>query len=113
LKIFRQNFLKTNIPSLNSTADFFVRKGYFGGATDHYIQRGENLYYYDVNSLYLYAMFNNMPYKLIKYHSNLRNTKLDDFFGFCLVKVDTPTDLKIPLLPYRNKNSQIIFPLGT
>lgn len=36
-----------------------IRQGYFGGATDSYIPSGgkaKNIYTYDVNSLYPYAM---------------------------------------------------------
>ena len=36
----------------------FVRKSYFGGATDYYRGHGYNLKYYDVNSLYPFAMKN-------------------------------------------------------
>ena len=61
LKIFRSKFLDTKIPILNSVDDFFIRKSYIGGATDYYKLYGENLYYYDVNSLYPYAMLNPMP----------------------------------------------------
>ena len=54
LKIFRQKFLNKEkfIPILNKSVDSFIRKGYYGGATDYYRLKGENLYYYDVNSLY-------------------------------------------------------------
>jgi hypothetical protein len=61
MKIFRQSFLKLTIPSLNSHLDSYIRLGYFGGATDHYKQYGENLYHYDVNSLYPFVMLNDMP----------------------------------------------------
>ena len=42
------------IPSRN--ADMFIRSGYYGGHSDVYKPYGENLYYYDVNSLYPYIM---------------------------------------------------------
>lgn len=41
----------------------FIRYGYYVGATDYYKKYGENLYYYDVNSLYPYAMLKDMPFK--------------------------------------------------
>ncbi|KAF5182439.1 Dna polymerase, partial [Thalictrum thalictroides] len=59
LKIFRQNFFDDetfhiNIPNRNQ--DTFIRRGYYGGHVDVYKPHGENLYYYDVNSLYPYIM---------------------------------------------------------
>ena len=43
--------MKINIPILNRVEDRFLRQGYYGGATDYYRMYGENLKYYDVNSL--------------------------------------------------------------
>jgi hypothetical protein len=40
-KIFRQEFLKINIPILDTVEDSFVRGSYFGGATDYYRKYGE------------------------------------------------------------------------
>jgi hypothetical protein len=36
MKIFRHKFLKVNIPILKRIDDSFIRKSYFGGATDYY-----------------------------------------------------------------------------
>ena len=113
LKIFRQKFLKKDIPILTKSCDSFVRRGYYGGATDYYHLQGENLYYYDVNSLYPYAMLNPMPLKIIKFHHDLSNVDLNNFFGFCLVKATCPIDIPIPLLPFRDKAGSLIFPTGT
>jgi DNA polymerase type B, organellar and viral len=66
LKIFRQNFLKTEIPILKGTEDSFIRRSYFGGHTDYYQEYAENLHYYDINSLYPFAMCKPMPHKLEK-----------------------------------------------
>lgn len=35
LKIFRTKFLKYEIPPLKPSQDTFIRRGYFGGATDY------------------------------------------------------------------------------
>jgi hypothetical protein len=111
LKIFRSKFLKHNIPILNHTTDNFIREGYFGGATDYYLKYGENLTYYDVNSLYPYSMCKPMPFEIIKFHKDMNNMCLEDFFGYCLVEVQCPQNIKIPLLPYKY-NDKIIFPKG-
>ena len=66
MKIFRKNYLSVNIPTLKGQDDYFIRSSYFGGATDVYkCHITENLRYYDVNSLYPYAMCKPMPIDLI------------------------------------------------
>lgn len=67
--------MKVEIPILNNALDSFIRRSYFGGATDYYKKYVTNAKYYDVNSLYPYAMLNDMPGKMIKY--------LGDFHRFC------------------------------
>lgn len=111
LKIFRLKFLNDNIPILSSNIDSFVRNSYLGGASDYYFEYGENINYYDVNSLYPHAMLNPMPFNLIKFHKDLTNVKLEDFFGYCLVKVYCSNSIEIPLLPYKY-NGKTIFPTG-
>jgi len=59
MNIYRMNYYDPNlfpihIPSRNE--DRFIRRGYYGGHADTYKPYGENLYYYDVNSLYPYIM---------------------------------------------------------
>jgi hypothetical protein len=95
-KIFRQSFLTVTIPSLSASLDSYIRSGYFGGATDHYKKYGENLHYYDINSLYPSVMLNDMPLNYIKFHSELDN--LDNFFGFYLAKIKCPSTIKMPVL---------------
>jgi hypothetical protein len=80
LKIFRTNYLEIDIPVSTSNDNNFIRKNYYGGATDYYKAYAENVYYYDVKSLYPTAMCNIMPYKIIKKYNNLNNVKLEDFF---------------------------------
>jgi len=112
LKIFRQNFLESDIPILKGVEDNFIRKSYFGGHTDYYQDYAENIYYYDINSLYPFAMCQPMPHKLIKFHKDLNNITLNDFFGYCLAEVTTPKNILKPLLPYKH-NGKTIFPTGT
>lgn len=59
MQIFRMSYYDPNtfpihIPSRNE--DTFIRRGYYGGHADTYIPYGENLDYYDVNSLYPFIM---------------------------------------------------------
>jgi len=55
LKIYRTKFQDKKIFILPPNLDSFSRNGYFGGGTDVYIAYGQNIYYYDVNSLYPFA----------------------------------------------------------
>ncbi|KAK4382038.1 DNA polymerase [Sesamum angolense] len=86
LKIFRKlyfddNAFHINIPTRNQ--DTFIRRGYYGGHVDVYKPHGENLYYYDVNSLYPYIMKSYpMPSGDPVWKNNLESVELDSLFGF-------------------------------
>lgn len=105
--IFRSKFLTIDIPVLTNKLDEFVRDSYYGGATAYYIKHAVFVYYYDVNSLYPFAMMKDLPLKPLRWVDN--SVKLEDFFGFALVKVYCPVTVKKPILPYRYKN-KTIFP---
>ena len=116
LKIFRTKFLKVNITILKRIDDSFVRKAYFGGATDYYQLKTTKLYHYDVNSLYPFALMKPMPFKLIRKinfkNKNNSGFNLDEFFGYLKVEVTCPKDIKVPVLPCKF-NGKTIFPTGT
>ena len=120
LKIFRTRFLDEDIFILPQYMDLFIRQGYFGGGTDVYKAYGKSLYYYDVNSLYPYAMLNDMPHELIlpkqgmKYGGMqyLKYRSLDSFFGFAEAFIDCPINMKRPVLPF-HKDGKTIYPVGT
>jgi hypothetical protein len=112
LKIFRSKFLTHPIPILNKEVDEFVRYGYYGGGTDFYKAYETNLKYYDVNSLYPNAMKNPMPLKLIKFHKNMENINLNEFFGYIEVEVTCPNTLTRPVLPFKFEG-KTIYPVGT
>jgi hypothetical protein len=112
LKIYRSKFQEEPIFILPSNIDNFIRNSYYGGGTDVYKGFSKKVYYYDVNSLYPYAMLNPMPYNLIKIHNNMNNIKLENFFGFIEVEVLCPIDMKRPVLPY-HFNGKTIYPVGS
>lgn len=122
LLIFRTNHLDIDIPILKKNIDNFIRKSYFGGATDYYKAYGENLHYYDVNSLYPFAMLKPMPLNLIKVHKNMDNwfscaataggKNFNNFFGFVRCRVITPLNILKPILPYKHQG-KTVFPTGT
>jgi len=112
LKIYRSKFQDDPIPILPANIDSFIRNSYYGGGTDVYKGWGLAVHYYDVNSLYPYAMKNPMPYNLIKIHNNMDNIKLENFFGFIEVEVLCPITMERPVLPY-HMNGKTVYPVGT
>nr|YP_010759074.1 DNA polymerase [Hericium alpestre]WEX31988.1 DNA polymerase [Hericium alpestre] len=110
MKIFRTKFLDEEIPTLSLEEDRIIREAYFGGATDYYKLYGEKLYYYDVNSLYPYAMCNDIPLKFVKTTNN-ENSLNNNVFGFVEVKVHCPISVTRPFLPVKY-NNQTIYPHG-
>lgn len=116
LSIYRMKYYDVSnwpihIPTQNE--DNFIRRAYYGGHTDTYIPYGENLYYYDVNSLYPFVMKEfPMPGGVPVWHGNLEGMDLDSIFGFIEAYVVCPKTLKRPFLPYRDKNETLIFPTG-
>ncbi|KAL4341478.1 hypothetical protein GQ457_08G030630 [Hibiscus cannabinus] len=117
LAIFRTCFYdEENWPIYipNRNADSFIRKGYYGGHADVYKPYGENLFYYDVNSLYPFIMMSYpMPAGKPVWHSNLQGRDINNLFGFIEAYVECPTTINKPFLPYRDKkNNTLIFPTG-
>jgi len=117
MRIFRIQYYDASsfpihIPNVNE--DQFIRKGYYGGHVDVYKPRGENLYYYDVNSLYPYVMQEYpMPAGKPYWNGDLRKKDLDTLYGFIEAYVKCPDSIKKPFLPYREKvNGSLIFPTG-
>nr|CAQ52962.1 unnamed protein product [Lolium perenne] len=117
LGIFRMEYyddIKHRMYVPNENADKFIRSAYFGGHSDVYKPKGENLYVYDVNSLYPSVMVGNKyPGGRPVWHSDLTEHKLEDIFGFvqALVKCD---GINKPFLPSKHPvEDTLIFPEGT
>jgi hypothetical protein len=127
-KIFRTHFLKSSIPLLSNDQDNFIRQSYLGGATDYYIAKsdyylnkakyylakfiGDKVYWYDVNSLYPYAMLETVPYKIKNTHTDLSKVKAKNFKGFVLAQVTCPENIKHPIVAYKHEG-KTIYPKGT
>lgn len=116
LNIFRLKYYDASnwpIHIPNKNEDSFIRRAYYGGHTDAYKPYGENLYYYDVNSLYPFVMKEfPMPGGVPVWHRNLEGMDLDSMFGFIEAYVECPKTINKPFLPYRNKENTLIFPTG-
>jgi len=91
--------------------DNLIRLAYLGGSTDYYLNYGENLKHYDVNSLYPKAMCNPMPIEFLSETVGI-GIKLDDIFGFAEAKITAPENMEIPLLPFKVFN-ETLHPLGS
>lgn len=92
-----------------------IKQSYYGGLSEVYKGYGENLYYYDVNSLYPYAAMNDMIGRLCTYietqtEEESLDIQKDKLFGFFYCDVKT-TDDYIGLLPYRYINL-LTYPVG-
>jgi hypothetical protein len=127
LKIYRAKYMpKNTIPIITGIPYRDIKQSYTGGSTDMYIPYGENIFCYDINSLYPTAM-KNYKYPTGKYYAfnnldNLSWVKLEQLlgrklFGFVEAEIDCPKVVLHPILQIRREispNSPRTFsPAGT
>ena len=115
LVLYKSNFLKSSKLLSRSKGDVecAIREAYYGGAVDVYIPYGNNLYYYDANSLYPGEMLNPLP---VGKPTHSLNQNLNELFGYIKATVTTPDNNYAPILPYKLKTkdgSRLVFPNGT
>lgn len=121
-RIFRTHYMKNyQVPVLTGNIFNDLSKSYYGGHVDMYIpsnSEGENIYHYDVNSLYPAAMINYLyPTKNIRYfvgditQFDRFKDQLKDSLGILFVKIYAPESIKHPLLPYKLNNT-VIYGVG-
>ena len=116
MNIFLNKFYGNNIPLINKKSVFNdLKDSYYGGMTEVYKPYGENLYYYDVNSLYPYAALNPMPGVNCVYidsiNTNIKNY-VDNMFGFYYCSIETTNDY-LGLIPVRQDNGSVFMPNGS
>ena len=113
IRLFMTKYYKNNIPSIHKLSLYNdVKLAYYGGITEVYKPYGENLYYYDVNSLYPYVSLNDMPgMHCFKEQFFNHVTHLDTLFGFYYCNVECSKDNYLGLLPVRT-NTGIHLPVG-
>jgi hypothetical protein len=102
-KIFRTNYLSnTKLPIIKGLIHKDLRNAYYGGVVEVFKNEGTNLNYYDVNSLYPFAMLNDMPTGNMQFSTD---PNINNYFGIVFVEVDTtnldPKYLNFPLLPHK------------
>lgn len=113
MKIFLNKYYKNNIGLINKNSIYEdLKLSYFGGVTEVYKPYGENIYYYDVNSLYPYAALNSMPGSkcVLETNINMFLENMINVFGFFYCNIET-TDSYLGLLPVRTAKG-IIMPNG-
>lgn len=117
LLIFRTHYYDPErfpIHILHRNADTFIRRGYYGGHSDVYKPYGENLLYYDINSLYPFIMQKYpMPCGEPVWRNNLEEVELRTLFGFVEAYAICPKAINHPFLPYKEPGSgTLIFATG-
>lgn len=115
-KDFMAKYYKGNIPLIDNKEVYnCIKKAYYGGMTEVYRPYGENLYYYDVNSLYPYVALNDMPGCECRkeYFFDYKSNSIDihSLFGFYYVEVECLDERYLGLLPFRGDKT-LLFPTG-
>jgi hypothetical protein len=102
LKVFLTNYYDVknkpiHIPKYTQYKE--IKTAYFGGRVEVFKTYGEDLYVYDVNSLYPFVMLMDIP---IGNAIKSTDPNLDNYFGFCYATVEVPNDIYNPLLVFRD-----------
>lgn len=96
----------------------FIKEGYTGGIVEVYRASSKNIYSYDINSLYPYAMHRyDMPVGQPTYFDGDISLKHKNPFGFFEVSVEAPVSLNVPILQHKINTStggiRTLTPVGT
>jgi DNA polymerase type B, organellar and viral len=86
-----------------------IKNAYFGGRVEVFKGYAENIYIYDVVSLYPYCMLKDLPIGII---SSSMDSNIDNYFGFCYASVNVPKGIRAPILPFRMENGGLRYPTG-
>jgi len=111
MDLFLRKYFPKDLPYIPNYRhrEKIIRQAYFGGRTEALNRYGENLFYYDFNSLYPAVMAENLfPVGNPAYIKHYKFNKND--IGFCNIRTDLPERFIMPL-PYR-LNSMLTFPYG-
>ena len=104
LKIFRKHFyeINENVRIITHRVYQIIKHAFIGGRAEVYKPFGENLFLYDINSLYPYAMTKPMPVGVptyIGFKESIPFEKIKNKMGFAIVDVKVPNGINRPLLP--------------
>ena len=112
LKTFLSNYYKEDktpihIPKYKNYID--LRQGFYGGRVEVFNSYGENLFMYDVVSLYPSVMKKPMPIGNLTISND---TNINNYFGFCYASVNVPRGIRAPILPFRKEYGGLCYPTG-
>lgn len=108
LKVFRKCYynVEEDVRIITHKVYNIIKKAFIGGRAEVYIPFGKDLYLYDINSLYPYAMTKPMPVGVPRYIGFENPTDIDSIkneMGFAIVEAKVPRNTKRPLLPVKVK----------
>lgn len=67
-----------------------IKQAYFGGRVEVFKGYAENVYIYDLVSLYTSIMLKDLPYGPL---INSSDTNVNNYFGYCYASVNVPKDV--------------------
>jgi hypothetical protein len=120
MKIFMKNhydIIKKPLPLIKDRSIYLdIHETYYGGRTEVLKRYGKNLFYYDVNSLYPWGSLNSLcgvNAECVDFVIPVRGIS-NNMFGsyYCNIKTYKSSINQIGLLPKRNHDGTLIFPLG-
>jgi hypothetical protein len=114
MKTFQMSHLEETLESGNAGSDRISRDAYYGGRVEVFKKsqpQGTVATLYDVNSMYPWAMTQEMPVNLVGVKSGKSYAPNLEAIGFVKCRVEVPRETLIPVLPYR-QGGKLIFPTG-
>jgi DNA polymerase family B len=105
LKVWRKDFQKETIWKPREEICDLARQTYHGGRCEVFQRHNENLYAYDINSMYPHVMRSGIPVEYVGESTKL----LDQYYGFVEAEIRIPESY-IPILPVRLE--KLYFPCG-
>jgi hypothetical protein len=115
--IYKTHYMpEDTLPKLGGKIYDFIKAAYTGGKVDVHIPYGEDLYYYDFNSLYPSILaYNPVPIGNPIWFEGDCLKFIPDAFGFFKCNIETPNNIKHPILQTRikvNGSYKTVAPLG-
>lgn len=125
MDLFQRKYLKFPIYHEPKNVNKFIFESYFGGRVEatgrgnikEYLKQNnkEELYYYDFNSLYPSVMRGEYPLpssmKILKKFNDIEYF-IRKYKGITKCRVKTPKYMKYPILPHKDEDGKLCFPLG-
>lgn len=113
MTLYLSKYYKDNIPLVNDMQMYKdIKEAYYGGITEVYKPYGQNLFYYDVNSLYPFVGYKPMPGLEAYKEEYFSQININDLFGFYYCEIYCDSNRYLGLLPVRQQGQGNIYPTG-